>query len=171
MKVCPYCAHSNREGEFFCEDCGQNLLTGVVPSVSTHKFKPGNTTGSLSPSQQTWGTARFTRNASIVVRMRDTGNTVELDAREEILMGRYDPSNTVKLTLDLTPFGARDQGVSRVHAAIRRGEDTLTLVDLNSANGTHLNGQRLTPNQPRVLRDGDEVRLGKLVCYVYFKYT
>jgi pSer/pThr/pTyr-binding forkhead associated (FHA) protein len=52
---------------------------------------------------------------------------------------------------------------------IRRGEDTLTLVDLGSTNGTHLNGQRLIPNQPRVLRDGDEVRLGKLVFHIFFK--
>ena len=50
-----------------------------------------------------------------------------------------------------------------VVTAIRRGEDTLTLVDLGSVNGTHLNGQRLVPNQPRVLRDGDEIRLGRLV--------
>ena len=35
-------------------------------------------------------------------------------------------------------------------------------------NGTFLNGQRLVPNQPRILRDGDEIRLGHLVLYVRF---
>jgi pSer/pThr/pTyr-binding forkhead associated (FHA) protein len=104
-----------------------------------------------------------------MIKVRETGDSLELPADEEILIGRYDVSNTVNLSLDLTPYGARENGVSRVHAAIRRGEDTLTLVDLNSANGTHLNGQRLTPNQPRVLRDGDEVRLGKLVFHVFFR--
>jgi pSer/pThr/pTyr-binding forkhead associated (FHA) protein len=67
------------------------------------------------------------------------------------------------------PFGGADQGVSRRHAEIRRGEDTLTLVDLGSTNGTHLNGQRLIPHQPRVLRDGDEIRMGKLVFHIFFK--
>jgi pSer/pThr/pTyr-binding forkhead associated (FHA) protein len=59
--------------------------------------------------------------------------------------------------------------VSRVHAAIERSEDTLTLIDMRSSNGTLLNGQKLVPDQPRVLRDGDEVRLGKLVAHIYFK--
>jgi hypothetical protein len=32
-----------------------------------------------------------------------------------------------------------------------------------------LNGQRLIADQPRILRDGDEIRLGKLIAHVYFK--
>jgi pSer/pThr/pTyr-binding forkhead associated (FHA) protein len=89
--------------------------------------------------------------------------------RQETILGRLDPASGTAPDLDLTPYGALQGGVSRIHAAIRRGEDTLTLVDLGSVNGTHLNGQRLIPNQPRVLRDGDEIRLGKLVAHVYFK--
>ena len=173
MKICPYCAYSNREGEFYCEECGQNLLSGVVVgAVATRKFSVGEATNPLNASQPhptSWGTARFGTNSSVVIKVRDTGAVLELPANEEILVGRYDISNTVNIGLDLTPFGARENGVSRVHAPIRRGEDTLTLVDLNSANGTHLNGQRLTPDQPRVLRDGDEIRLGKLVFHVFFK--
>jgi len=42
-------------------------------------------------------------------------------------------------------------------------------LGVGSSNGTFLNGQRLVPNQPRVLRDGDEVRFGKLVAHIYFK--
>ncbi|MCS7071755.1 MAG: FHA domain-containing protein, partial [Anaerolinea sp.] len=62
-----------------------------------------------------------------------------------------------------------EKGVSRLHAAICRQDETLTIVDMGSSNGTHLNGQRLIPDQPRVLRDGDEIRLGKLVAHIYFK--
>jgi|SRR5215831_1071361 len=175
MKICPYCAHNNREGEYFCEECGQNLLSGtIVGVVATRKLTPADATNPLNATQPqpkpvTWGTARFNASSAIVIKLRDAGESMELPPTEEVLMGRYDVSNTVELGVDLTPYGARDNGVSRVHAAIRRGEDTLTLVDLNSANGTHLNGQRLTPNQPRVLRDGDEVRLGKLVFHVFFR--
>jgi pSer/pThr/pTyr-binding forkhead associated (FHA) protein len=85
------------------------------------------------------------------------------------VLGRSDNTSTQKPDLDLTPYGALEKGVSRIHAAIERSEDTLTLIDMGSANGTHLNGQRLIPDQPRVLRDGDEIRLGKLVAHVYFK--
>ena len=43
------------------------------------------------------------------------------------------------------------------------------ILDRGSANGTYLNGERLTPNEPHVLRDGDEIRLGKLVAHIYFR--
>jgi predicted component of type VI protein secretion system len=42
------------------------------------------------------------------------------------------------------------------------------VTDLGSANSTFLNGQRLMPHEPRVLRDNDEVRLGRLVFRVNF---
>ena len=79
----------------------------------------------------------------------------------QTVLGRADNTSTQKPDLDLTPYGALEKGVSRIHAAICRNDDTLTLVDKGSANGTHLNGQRLVPDQPRVLRDGDEIRLGQ----------
>jgi len=36
----------------------------------------------------------------------------------------------------------------------------MTVRDLNSTNGTWLNGERLMPNESRVMRQGDHVRLG-----------
>ena len=43
------------------------------------------------------------------------------------------------------------------------------IMDRSSANGTYVNGERLIPNDPHVLRDGDEIRLGKLVAHIYFR--
>ncbi|MEE8305763.1 MAG: FHA domain-containing protein [Gammaproteobacteria bacterium] len=39
---------------------------------------------------------------------------------------------------------------------------------MGSANGTFLNGQRLTPYLPHPLQQGDEVQLGKLQLSVEF---
>jgi DNA-binding winged helix-turn-helix (wHTH) protein len=52
-------------------------------------------------------------------------------------------------------------GVSRHHARIivRRGE--ATVEDLGSKNGTYVGGERVTA--PRLLADGDQVRLGSVV--------
>ena len=41
-------------------------------------------------------------------------------------------------------------------------------IKAGSHNGTYLNGQRLIAHQPRVLRDGDDIRLGFLVLRVKF---
>lgn len=167
MKTCPFCAHNNTEGVFFCEDCGQPLYGEAIKTVSTKQL-PSEEEKGLGLSAA-WGTARFAQETKIIIHFRDNPKPIELKPQEETVLGRYDGTSTITPTLDLTPFGAYENGVSRIHAAIRRGEDTLTLVDLGSVNGTHLNGQRLLPNQPRVLHDGDEVRLGKLICHIYFK--
>lgn len=54
-----------------------------------------------------------------------------------------------------------DSSVSRMHARFSTDHDgKMTVRDLNSTNGTWLNGERLTPNECRVMRQGDHVRLG-----------
>jgi len=103
--------------------------------------------------------------------IRDADEPLHLKPETRVLFGRVDNSGIQKPDIDLTPFGALEKGVSRIHCAIYRDDLTLTIVDMGSANGTHLNGQRLTPEVPRVLRDGDEIQLGKLVTYLYFKST
>lgn len=166
MQSCPYCGFENREGTLFCEECGQTLFGDTAGVTATRQLQ--NVPDELG-MKATWGTARFNQEASIILHIRDAAEPIVLQPRKETILGRLDPTSQTKPDLDLTPFGALEKGISRMHVSIRRGEDTLTLVDLGSVNGTYLNGQRLTPDQPRVLRDGDEIRLGQMVIHVYFK--
>ena len=53
--------------------------------------------------------------------------------------------------------------VSRHHAEIRFDGTCWNLVDLQSTNGTFVNGQRIWPGQPRRLQPGDVVRFGPTV--------
>ena len=56
-----------------------------------------------------------------------------------------------------------DSSVSRMHARFSLDRDgTMTVRDLNSSNGTWLNGERLQPNESRSLQQGDHVRLGRM---------
>lgn len=165
MRVCPHCKYNNYEGVLFCDDCGQSLAG--IPSTATKALEIAVDS---SDGKNTWGTSRFDENYAIVMHFRDSGlDPVVIMPHEEITMGRHDATSTTVPTLDLTPYGAYERGVSRMHALVRRGDGLLNLIDLGSVNGTYLNGQRLIPNQPRVLRDGDEIKFSKLVCYVYFK--
>lgn len=68
--------------------------------------------------------------------------------------------------VDLEPYEALDQGVSRRHAVIERDDFYLTITDLNSTNGTRLNNTKLVAYQRRVLRHEDEIQLGKLVLRI-----
>lgn len=167
MKLCPFCGHENRPGSLFCEDCAQPLFEDS--KVLTLQTKQIDLPGDID-SRSTWGTASFEQHASVLLHVRDASEPISLRPTEnQLTIGRADNTSPIGPDLDLTPFGAMDKGVSRLHAAIIRNEDTLTLVDLNSSNGTYLNGQRLMPDTPRVLRDGDEIRFGRLVAHLYFQ--
>lgn len=168
MIKCVNCGHENVEGTMFCDNCGYNLVdagqgNATIPTRRV-EYDPDD-----SSARATWGAARFMQGSSIILHVRDADEPLELTPAHRVIFGRSDNSQSVAPDVDLAPFGALDKGVSRQHAALEISEDTLMLLDIGSANGTFLNGQRLLPNQPRVLRDGDEVRFGKLVTYIYFK--
>ncbi|MFW5709357.1 MAG: FHA domain-containing protein [Chloroflexota bacterium] len=167
MKVCPYCGHGNLEGLLFCEDCGHGLSEVMAEAtVPTRKF---NETASEFSAKATWGSASVGETRSVIIHFRNASEPLIIELTDRIVIGRADNTSPRQPDVDLTPFGALEKGVSRVHAAIERSDDVLTLVDMGSSNGTNLNGQRLVPDQPRVLRDGDEIRFGKLVAHLYFK--
>jgi uncharacterized membrane protein YvbJ len=170
MKACTNCNHPNREGAIFCEECGKSLIGAAV--VDTKNLPMALASKTLS-ERITWGTAHFDQDSKIVVHLRDSSESMTLAPIKRIIMGRKDQSSPTQPDVDLTPYGAVEKGVSRIHAAIYRNDetDTLTLIDMGSSNGTFLNSQRLTPEEPRVLRDGDEIRFGKLVALIYFKST
>jgi pSer/pThr/pTyr-binding forkhead associated (FHA) protein len=69
----------------------------------------------------------------------------------------------------LTPDGGLDGGVSRRHARIHKQRTQFFIEDLGSANGTFLNGQRLTPYLPHPLRDKDEIQLGRVRMQILFQ--
>jgi CheY-like chemotaxis protein len=105
-----------------------------------------------------------------VIEFRIVGTTSTLPARvtESMLIGRSDPDHGIVPEIDLTPFAAHMKGVSRRHAVILAKDNSIVVKDLGSANGTRLNGYTLNPNQPYLLRHGDELAFGQLIVQVLF---
>ena len=66
------------------------------------------------------------------------------------------------IDLDLDPYGAVEQGVSRRHALLRPTADQLYLIDLGSTNGTMRNGESLRPGITCALSQNDLIVLGQL---------
>ncbi len=86
----------------------------------------------------------------------------------QMTLGRHAPGDSPP-TIDLTDFDATEKGVSRRHAMISMVEETFSIQDLGSTNGTWLNGNRLTPYRAYELTPGDRLRLGQLRLRVYFQ--
>ena len=63
---------------------------------------------------------------------------------------------------DIVFYPNQESSMSRVHCSIRLEGKFFTLVDNNSSNGTHVNGERIKPNDPVQLRDGDEIVMGDM---------
>jgi hypothetical protein len=163
MILCHNCGVESPEAEVYCINCGIMLKPPKVGD--THMLV--EETGTIIPKRR-WGTARFDVDSLLVLSPRDyDGSAIRVNLSEDMVIGRS--HNEFKPDIDLAPFDAYDRGVSRQHAILRRQNDTVILVDMNSANSTFLNGQRLVPEQPRILRDGDEIRLGQLVLRVSFE--
>lgn len=74
--------------------------------------------------------------------------------KDVILIGK-DPKNEIHL--EGTSF------VSRQHAKLVRHGDTYSIVDLNSRNGTILNGNRIKPNLEHPLKNGDLIYICEFV--------
>lgn len=86
---------------------------------------------------------------SIWLRVTDgPGSGEEVELGQQLVIGR---DADVGLTLD-------DPGISRRHAELRSEGSTAVLEDLDSSNGTYVNGERL--ETPRRLRGGDLIQLG-----------
>ncbi len=71
----------------------------------------------------------------------------EFPIERAVIAGRL-PSNGIPL---------KDKKSSREHAKIYKQGQDYAIVDLNSSNGTEVNGQKVTK---RVLKDGDEIVIG-----------
>jgi signal transduction histidine kinase len=81
-----------------------------------------------------------------VIRGNDQGVKIELEG-DALRIGR-EATNSFQL---------HDQEVSRHHAELLRDGRTFTLVDLDSSNGTFVNGQRIGRQE---LTSGDQVQMG-----------
>jgi len=164
MQTCPHCEKENNDTDAYCYSCGH-----ILPSALAELFPETErleTVYESLPPQRRWGTAYFDHQTRLRLTFRDSGSTLTVAISGELVLGRGydDPAPDI----DLTPYDAVEKGVSRRHVLLSRQHDTVSVTDLGSANGTYLNGQHLLAHEPRILRDGDDLRLGHLVIRVAF---
>lgn len=80
-----------------------------------------------------------------------------------LVLGRSDPVSGEAPDVDLEPYGGEGEGLSRHHVRLALRDNQYWAEDLNSVNLTYLNNQRLAPDRPMRLKDGDLLRLGNLL--------
>jgi hypothetical protein len=167
MIVCSNCKHANMAGAMFCAECGAQLAGNdsiITQTITEDKFK--NSNGSMGELYQSfdgvdaWGS----------LHLLDTGQVLPLSSRNEFTVGRISEGQPIMPDIDLSPYQAYAAGVSRLHAVIKRDGSRLVFMDLGSANGTYVNGKRLSPNKEQNLNHGDIIALGKMKMQILIRH-
>ncbi len=86
-----------------------------------------------------------------------------------IFIGRATTQSNPPINIDLTAFNGSELGVSRTHARFERTGSRLFIRDLNSTNGTWINGSRLTPMNVHEIFHGDKIEFGRLPAQFFIK--
>jgi hypothetical protein len=75
--------------------------------------------------------------------VRENGGIIQAACRDQLIIGRR--GSMTHVDVDLADFEARDLGVSRNHCMLEFTGDRVLVRDMESVNGTFLNGQQLSP--------------------------
>jgi hypothetical protein len=167
---CPRCNFVNPEGALLCGKCHALLITtgNTTQSLAVAPMAEAQAQNYALPSRR-----RVALNYnSVALFVEEQPSPIVVVILKDAVIGRYTLQSSQQPRVDLTPFGARDKGVSRLHMVIRRLPDSVLVVeDLSSTNGTWLNDVRLAAHEPVRIKPRDIVRLGSLWMEVYFEMS
>jgi hypothetical protein len=164
MIMCPNCQHQEINGAIYCSKCGAQLVEEIV---TTQRVR---VTQTIKEDENSTGQPQSTPVAPlqswISLHIIESGQILPLADRTEFTLGRSADGQPIVPDVDLSPYNAYANGVSRLHAAIKLVNDRVVVVDLGSSNGTYLNGVRLSPYIETPVSHGDLIYLGKFKIQV-----
>jgi hypothetical protein len=156
--TCARCNTPLESSASFCPSCGQSLPNPIGAAC------PNCAAINLSGAAycETCGAALPPRPHLVVT---NSGLRLPLFSGNQttVVTGRSDALSGVTPDLNLEPYTGELAGLSRRHARFSWRDDRCWLEDLNSVNWTYLNNQRLAPERPTPLNDGDLLRLGNVL--------
>jgi pSer/pThr/pTyr-binding forkhead associated (FHA) protein len=107
-------------------------------------------------------------NAKLLVRNGSGANQKFALNQMRAIIGRSDAPMSIA-DIDLTECKIDNKSaISRPHAVIEWVEGKLQIIDLDSTNGTFVNGKKLLttaprqPSSPEILKSGDIIKLGNI---------
>ncbi len=137
MSLCPKCGATLRPQVQFCSVCGERLGGSAQPALSSGNVPGATILMSGSPAMPV--TAVFLTVSDGQRIPAQSGMTIGRDPNDNLLC-------------------IADGRMSRRHAMLKEQSGQWFLADLNSANGTFVNGRPITT--PTLLSPGDQIQMG-----------
>jgi pSer/pThr/pTyr-binding forkhead associated (FHA) protein len=157
--ICPNCNNQEPDGALFCSECSVKLITSDGLSTATIKSTdPLITQAGTSPPPPPPAQVTESQVSLHIVR---TGQILPLIGRMEFTLGRISQGQSILPDVDLSPYNAYAQGVSRLHATLKLIREDLYIEDLGSSNGTRINNTKILPHQNQPIAHGDVITLGR----------
>lgn len=103
----------------------------------------------------------------LVLMFPDSKKIRQIQLKRLMSIGWSD--NVSKPDVDLREHEAQKCGVSRLHATLNWTEDGLKITDLDSRNGTFLDGYRLPPEKPVLVSNRNILQLAQLTIILFLK--
>lgn len=86
----------------------------------------------------------------------------------EVRVGRHVEDGKIRWNnLDLSAYDSLHNSLSRRHCRIFGEQNDFWVEDLDSLNGTWLNGRRLEPKKPARLKSRDYIQVGSIGMWVF----
>jgi hypothetical protein len=152
-------------GALFCKECGTQFTSLRDPTVII-PTSLGDQLRLDASEDETQAVPSTPDDARLSLYLVETGEVIPLEGLTEFTLGRSSEDQPILPDIDLATYHAYEYGVSRLHASIQLGQPFVTLTDFGSANGSQLNGQKMTPNKPYPITHGDIITLGKMKIQV-----
>jgi hypothetical protein len=152
---------------------GQKLALGIRMEQGLRRIPINANLGDSNVLHGAMLTLLLEENDKIVVQTgarlkAESGQTFPL-AASTTLIGRNDPKSGIFVDIDLSSEAREPKAISRRHARIEQEGDRFYVTDLDSANGTKLNGKRLESSKKHPLWEGDLLELGHGAAKLFFK--
>jgi len=162
--LCANCGSKYAAFRLYCKSCGC-IMPNALSRQEVTRLLVDNVPQQVNLE---WGRRYFHRYARLVLRRDDSGDVIPVPLdKPPVLLGKQSINYKPTVTFGLPQ--ADDMGVSRAHARIDRADTILSVIDLDSTNGTFLDGVRLAPQVTTTLHNHAVLQLGKLVLRVEFR--
>ena len=191
MATCYRCGTKNLDGAQYCDKCGGFLnarfgaMKSVVPDYEDNgaddhvindrsfskeaKSEVEQPQSSFVISQGSISLMEGAHAKLVIERGRSAGKQFPL-GEDESQIGRWDADGGIFPDVDLDADDPEAK-VSRRHAQITRRNEQYLIEDLGSTNGTFVNrGRRLIPGSAQLLKNEDEIIVGKTFLRFYISH-